>query len=169
MRATPAAANAALGLLSKMFKMVEAWGLLPSGENPCRGFRRYRTRKRERFLTQDEFRRLGRALSDLEAEGKAWPVAAAAIRLLALTGCRRSEILDLRWDNVDHTAGELRLHGLRHSFASRALALGEGLSTIGKLLDHARIETTSRYAHLARESVRESAGRVAASIAQVLL
>ncbi len=40
LRATPVAANAFLGLLSKMFKMAEAWGLLPPGENPCRGLRR---------------------------------------------------------------------------------------------------------------------------------
>ena len=38
-----------------------------------------------------------------------WPPAVAAIRLLMLTGCRRSEILTLRWDDVDRTAGELRL------------------------------------------------------------
>lgn len=59
----------------------------------------------------------------------------------------------------------MRLHDLRHSFASRALALGEGLSTIGELLGHARIESPSRYAHLVRDSVREAAERVAESIA----
>ena len=35
--------------------------------------------------------------------------AVAAVRLLLLTGCRRNEILTLRWDDVDRTAGELRL------------------------------------------------------------
>ena len=59
----------------------------------------------------------------------------------------------------------LPVHDLRHSFASRALALGEELPMIGKLLGHARIETTARYAHLARDSVREAAERVAESIA----
>ena len=43
LRETPVAANAVAGLLSKMFKMAEAWGLVPAGSNPCRGFRRYRT------------------------------------------------------------------------------------------------------------------------------
>ncbi len=38
-----------------------------------------------------------------------WPPAIAAIRLLMLTGCRKSEILTLRWDDVDRTAGEFRL------------------------------------------------------------
>ena len=227
LRATPAVANAALGLLSKMFKMAEAWGLLPAGSNPCRAERRFRTRKRERFLTQEEFRRLGRALRDLEAEGKAWPAAIAAIRLLALTGCRRSEILDLHWDDVDRTAGELRLrdakagprmvqltapvkrvleevprspdnswvipsrygknrlgnlsyywgavreraglddvriHDLRHSYASRALALGESLSAIGRLLGHRHVVSTARYAHLMRDAEKAAAARVGESI-----
>ena len=141
---------------------------------------------------------------------------------------RKSEILTLRWDDVDRTAGEFRLrdgkrgprmvplttpvlkvldriervegnpwvirsqkegiclpdltyywnriqayaglegvriHDIRHSFASRALALGEGLPIIGRLLGHCRVETTARYAHLARDSVRESAERIAVSIA----
>ena len=45
----------------------------------------------------------------MEAEGAIQPFAAAAIRLLVLTGCRRNEILELRWDDVDPAAGELRL------------------------------------------------------------
>ena len=58
----------------------------------------------------------------------------------------------------------MRIHDLRHSFASRALALGESLSMIGKLLGHTQIQTTARYAHLARDSVKASAARVADSI-----
>ena len=109
LRETPVVANATVGVISKMFSLAEAWGLLPPGRNPCRRLRRYRTRPRERFLTPEEFRRLGRALGDLEAGGRMWPPAIAAFRLLALTGCRRSEILNLRWDDVDRKAGELRL------------------------------------------------------------
>ena len=109
LRGTPAVANAALGLLSKMFKMAEAWDVVPAGSNPCRGLRRYRTRKRERFLTQDEFRRLGRALRNLEAEGRTWAAAVAAIRLLMLTGRRKSEILTLRWEEVALDQAEMRL------------------------------------------------------------
>ena len=227
LRGTPAVANAAVGLLARMFRMAEAWGLAPAGSNPCRGLRRYRTRKRERFLTPAEFRRLGRALRDLEAEGKTWAPAVAAIRLLALTGCRRSEILDLHWDDVDRTAGEIRLrdakagprmvpltapackvlegiprspddprvfpggngksrplslsyywgavreragldevriHDLRHSYASRALALGESLSAIGRLLGHRHVVSTARYAHLMREAEKAAAARVGESI-----
>ena len=58
---------------------------------------------------------------------------------------------------------------LEHSLASRALALGEDLPIIGRLLGHRRVETTARYAHLARDSVRESAERIAVSIAADIL
>ena len=57
----------------------------------------------------------------------------------------------------------------RHSFASRALALGESLTMIGKLLGHTKIQTTARYAHLARDSIKLSAARVAASIGADIL
>ena len=55
-------------------------------------------------------------------------------------------------------------HYLWHSYASRALALGESLSMIGKLLGHSKVETTARYAHLARDTEKVSAARVAGSI-----
>ena len=64
---------------------------------------------------------------------------------------------------------DVRIHDIRHSFASRALALGERLPIIGRLLGHRRVETTARYAHLARDSVRESAERIAVSIAADIL
>ena len=54
---------------------------------------------------------------------------------------------------------------LWHRFASRALALGESLPAIGRLLGHGQVATTARYAHLARDAVKASASRVADSIA----
>ena len=109
LRDQPQTANAAVRIASSMFARAETWELVPSGWNPCRRVRRYRQHSRERFLTPEEYRRLGRALSEAEADGSAWPPAIAAIRLLMLTGCRHSEILSLRWDDVDRTAGELRI------------------------------------------------------------
>ena len=229
---TPAAANAALRVLSSMFEAAGDWGLLPEGTNPCRAVVKYPVRRRERFLTEAEFERLGLALDALEAEGGASACAVAAIRLLMLTGCRKSEVLGLRWEDValgeselrladsktgarvvslppaaagllaalprlpgnpwvfpgrkpgarlsglDHVwrkvlaraeLDDVRIHDLRHSYASRALALGEGLSVIAKLLGHSHIQTTARYAHLARDTVREAAERIAQSIAADLL
>ena len=54
---------------------------------------------------------------------------------------------------------------LRHSYASRALSLGESLPMIGKLLGHRKMQTTARYAHLARDSVKAAAERVSGSLA----
>ena len=225
---TPAVANMALRTLSSMYELAREWELVADGlSNPCRSIMKYPERRRERFLTDSEFIRLGEALEEVETRGGASASAVAAIRLLALTGCRRSEVLRLRKEDVALEAGELRLpdsktgaravplppqavellagllsahdgpwvipgrkpgthlgnideawrlireraglegvrlHDLRHSWASRALALGESLPVIGKLLGHSKMETTARYAHLARDSAQEAAERVAASI-----
>ena len=227
MRETPYQANRTLGVLSKMFNLAELWGLRTDGSNPCLHVKRYKEEKRERFLSADEFNRLGRVLDEILEDGSESRSAVVAIRLLMLTGCRLSEIQKLRWEHVDLDAGELRLpdtktggravplapsavrlltslprdkdnpwviagrkpgshltdlqhpwrrirerakldgvriHDLRHSFASRALALGEGLPMIGKLLGHTQVQTTARYAHLARDTVKASAARIGDSI-----
>ena len=79
--------------------------------------------------------------------------------------------IDGAWDAIRNRAGlvDVRMHDLRHSFASRALALGQSLPMIGKLLGHRQIETTGRYAHLARESMHEAATRISDSIAPRIL
>ena len=56
------------------------------------------------------------------------------------------------------------MHDLRHSYASRALALGESLTAIGRLLGHTQVQTTAWYAHLARDTVKASAARIGNSI-----
>ena len=75
------------------------------------------------------------------------------------------------WSIIRERAGleGVRIHDLRHSFASRALALGESLPMIGKLLGHTQVQTTARYAHLAREAVHDAATRVAESFGDTLL
>ena len=84
---------------------------------------------------------------------------------------RRMRNLSDPWDVICERAGlqDMRLHDCRHSYASRALALGESLPMIGRLLGHTQVETTARYAHLAQDSVKESAARVADSIAAIIL
>ena len=229
----PTVANRTVDILVKMFNMAELWEMRPPGRNPCRSVRRYRVDPhKERFLTPRELARLGRTLDIAPSKRLASRHAAAAIRLLVLTGCRRNEIMGLAWDDLDFKAGEMRLadskagprivpmppaaaevladlprtpdnrwvfpgrkkgthqtnindswnrirkhadldgvrlHDLRHSFASRALALGEGLPMIGELLGHRQVNTTARYAHLARDSVRASTARVADSIGADIL
>ena len=105
----PAMANLVIATLSRMFNQAEAWELVPDGVNPCRFVHKYQERKRERFLTEEEFRRLGQVLSEAGNGTGVSARAAAAIRLLMLTGCRRNEILSLRWEDVDLDAGELHL------------------------------------------------------------
>ena len=232
LRRTPVMANRAVDELSRIYNAAEDKGLIPEASNPCRLVVRNRERARERFMTDEEFRRLGRVLDEAETRKGVSAHALAAIRLLLLTGCRKGEILNLRWDEVDLEAQELRLsdtktgprtialspeaagvlagiarsddnpfvipgkirgkamrnlndpwkvvceraeltdlriHDCRHSYASRALALGESLPMIGRLLGHTQVETTARYAHLAKVPVRESAVRVSDSIGRHVL
>lgn len=74
------------------------------------------------------------------------------------------------WRRLRRRAGldDLRLHDLRHSFASVAAGLGEGLHMIGKLLGHSQPQTTHRYAHLADDPVRAASERVATAITTML-
>ena len=66
----PAAANRAVRVLSTMYRLAGEWGMAPEGTNPCRAIARYPARRRERFLTDAEFTRLGRALDETEAGGR---------------------------------------------------------------------------------------------------
>ncbi len=93
-------------------------GIARARQQPCLGIAKNPRKKLARFLDADELARLGRALDTREAE---WPEAVAAIRLLALTGCRRSEVLNLRWRNVGTDALNLE----DSKTGPRAVPLGE--------------------------------------------
>jgi integrase len=83
-----------------------------------------------------------------------------------------SHLTDLQrsWRRIRARAGlpDVRIHDLRHSFASTAVGLGESLPVIGKLLGHSQVQTTARYAHLAHDPVRSAADRISADIARAL-
>ena len=104
LRATPVAADRSMPVLSVIMREAEAMGLRPDGSNPCRGIRRYRRKGRERFLSDEKIRRLSAALSTHAAKR---PRQIAVIQLLLLTGCRKGEILTLRWS--DYREGHLFL------------------------------------------------------------
>ena len=91
---TPVAADRSAPVLSVIMRQAEVYGYRPEGTNPCAGIRRYRRRGRERFLSTAEIRRLGKVLARHQADQ---PQAVAIIRLLLLTGCRRSEVVTLKW------------------------------------------------------------------------
>jgi integrase len=186
-------------------------------------------RTMERFLSEAEAARLFDTLTAMEAEGAVQRVHADVVKVLLLTGARRSEIANLRWDEVDlgrglltlapgrHKSGgaqgvkhitlnapaaaviaerprigafvfpaplaekkgcdaglgkaweriraradlqDVRLHDLRHSFASFGAAGGASLLLIGKALGHSQAATTARYAHLGNDPVRDLAEKV---------
>ena len=212
---TPVAADRSAPVLSVIFRESEAYGYRPVGSNPCTGIRRYRRRGRERFLTPEEIRCLSLVLDRHRGDH---PQESSIIRLLLLTGCRKSEILTLRWseyregklflrdsktgprtvwlssgarrifDGLPRTGSwvfpsprsnwhlsagplesywrsvrveagirDVRCHDLRHSYASVALAHGETILTIGRLLGHNDPATTLKYTHLADSAVHEAA------------
>jgi integrase len=74
------------------------------------------------------------------------------------------------WQRVRARAGlkDVRIHDFRHTFASTAVASGQGLPMIGKLLGHTQVQTTARYAHLASDPVKTAADQVSANIAAAL-
>ena len=96
LHATPVAADRSMPVLSVIMREAEAMGFRPEGSNPCRGVRRYRRKGRERFLSDEEVRRLSGRLS---AHAERDPLRVAIVRLLLLTGCRKGEVLTLRWSD----------------------------------------------------------------------
>jgi integrase len=74
------------------------------------------------------------------------------------------------WQRVRARAGlkDARIHDLRHTFASTAIASGQGLPMIGKLLGRTQVQTAARYAHLAADPVKAAADQVSSTIAAAL-
>ena len=91
-------ARRTVGLLGGIFSYAVENGYIP--QNPVRGVKRGADGKREFRLEPDEYHALGRALADAETKGEHWQFAAIT-RLLALTGCRLSEIVELTKAEVD--------------------------------------------------------------------
>jgi len=252
--ATPVEANHVLALFRTVWNWAARRDEADSTANPSIGVDRYPEQGRERFLTSDELARLGTALTEGETVGLPWevdetkpgakhapkadnrrtvldPFAVAALRLLALTGARKREILDAQWSQVDLERGVifladsktgrkpiylsaaaqavlaglariegnphiipgakngapradlnkpwaaviraaglegLRLHDLRHSFASVGAGGGMGLLIVGKLLGHSQAATTHRYAHLDSDPMRRAVETIGATISAAM-
>lgn len=252
LRETPRQANQAVAILRKMFNLAEVWKYRPLSTNPCLHIQKNPEEKRERYLSDTELQALGEALVEAEDKGTIPAAALAAIRLLILTGTRHSEILKLRWNQVDlqkncllfradeHKAGrrtgaktiplnqpaldvlaslpkalgnpyviqglhpgshfvglqkvwervrqrvsameaekvgkkekrkedvvnieDVRIHDLRHTFASVGVSQGFSLPTIGSLLGHSQPSVTQRYAHLDANPRAKASEEIAAKI-----
>ena len=226
-RTAPGGANHALSVLRRILNYAVACGYLDT--NPARGIKRNPRPKLTRFLSREEVRRLHRALDRCGGARPSRARQADIIRLLLLTGCRRGEILTLRWQDVDgdtlnladaksgprrvflnavacailerqsrsgsayvfpspldpgrplspdlplwysvrKEAGieDVRLHDLRHSFASHAVLQGVPLPVVSRLLGHKRPSMTLRYAHVGDRETEAAAERVGAAIAYAL-
>ena len=224
---TPRNANQSISLLSTVFKRAAGLGQIPNGSNPCMAIRPFKTKRLDRFLSRREVERLSKTLEEFERGSLASPYAIAAIRLLLTTGCRKNEICQLLWNEVDFEKQEIRLgdsktgakrillnsfsvavlrkiprtahneyviagskpsapliglqriwerirtaaglddvrlHDLRHTFASIAISDGVPLAVVGSLLGHATPQATSRYAHLADKPVRDASERVGRAV-----
>lgn len=74
------------------------------------------------------------------------------------------------WQRIRRRAGleDVRIHDLRHTFASVAIGLGESLTMVGKLLGHTQAQTTMRYAHLSKKVVKESASKVGNAFSNIM-
>ncbi len=104
-RVKPYAANRVQEQICKMWALAtDEWELLPNGHrNPAKGLKSFRECSRERFLDHSEVRRVFAALAV-----ESYPVR-LAVMLLLLTGMRKSEVLNLRWADVNFTRGAIRL------------------------------------------------------------
>jgi integrase len=226
LKATPYRANRVLALISKMMNLaVQPWRMRP--DNPAKGVVRFPEERRERWLSAEELRRLCDALDAVPSQRTA-----DAIRLLMLTGARRSEVLKAEWEHIEFdnqrwtkpaaytkqkkteyvplsapalallarlkeqalpgarfvfpgdaegkplqeirrtwltacaAAGieGVRLHDLRHTYASHLVSSGLSLEIVGRLLGHTQVATTKRYAHLADSPLREATERFGALV-----
>ena len=210
-------ASRTVGLLGGIFSFAIQKGLRV--DNPVRLVKKPKDRKRERFLSDVELKRLFRFLNE-PLDVTLNPNIVPAIKLLLLTGCRKSEILELKWSYIDfensylmlpdsktgekkvplnyysiqtlkelpqvkgnqyvfassnggHYKGlqkswekvrarlnmeDVRIHDLRHSFATILASQGASLLLIGKMLGHSDPKTTQIYAHLVdKEAIKASA------------
>lgn len=221
-------ATRTVGLLGGIFSYALDCGMIET--NPVRGVKRFKDKKGDRYLSQQELVALGQALHDGLEQGLN-PYAIAILKLLIFTGARKGEIETLRWSAVDFDGGyirledsktgqktfplnagalevldeiprldespfvfpalrgdghyegtpkvwriirkmanleDVRLHDLRHSFASIAVSGGASLPIIGALLGHADSATTQRYAHLHDDPVKAASEAVGNSIKALL-
>ena len=221
----PGGANHALDLLRQIMNCAAACGHV--GKNPAQGIRSNRRPSLTRFLSREEIGRLHRVLDSQARKGSREQ--ADIIRLLLLTGCRKSEIVQLRWSEVhddalilaDSKTGarkvalnsqarsilgrqprgaspfvfpsplnparprsrdlslwyrvrreadiqDVRLHDLRHTFASHAVMNSVPVPVVSRLLGHSSVRMTLHYAHLGDREIELAAERIGQSIGTIM-
>jgi integrase len=130
-------ATRTMGLLGGMLTFAVSEGIRT--DNPVREVERYAYRKRKVVLTPEQYRALGTALAEAEHDGEN-PKAVSAVWLIALTGCRRDEVVGLRRDEVD---------AMGHCFRLVDSKEGEGIRPVGayalKVIERQPIEEDNEY------------------------
>jgi integrase len=114
-------ASRTVGLLGGILSFAVSEGLITV--NPARGIRRPADQRRDIRLSQDQYAALGDALAKAQVEGEN-SAGLCAIKLLALTGCRRGEIERLKWSEVDIAGQCLRLRETKEGRSIRPLGKG---------------------------------------------
>lgn len=99
-------ASRTTGLLGGILSFAVSEGIIET--NPALGVKRPADGRRQRRLTPHEYAKLGEALQSAKAEGELAQVIDGAW-LLALSGCRLGEVVNLKWEEVDYKGGCLRL------------------------------------------------------------
>ena len=229
-RTAPGNANHGLENLRHVFNHAIACGHVAL--NPARNIRPNPRKKMTRFLSREELERLHRILNRYADAGRTTPsqhCQVDIIRLLILTGCRKSEIVRLRRDEVAGTSlrfqdsktgartvflnaearfilerrlkecrehlfpstnddsrpihdnlplwyrirreaglDDVRLHDLRHTYASQAVMQGTPLPVVAKLLGHRHSTMTLRYAHTGDAETATAAERIGVVISGLL-
>jgi integrase len=228
-KASGAAAGSANRLLIMMrfiFNLALRWEVPGIKDNPTKNVPLMpENNKKERYLSQDEARQLYAAVCQSDN-----PILQYIVPMLILTGARKREVLDARWEDFDldrrlwripttklgkprhvpisdgvmsllgsvpdspeyvfanprtgkpyvsifcswntarKLAGlpEVRVHDLRHSFASLLINNGRSLYEVQKILGHTQVKTTQRYAHLAPQTLLDASNVATLAVGSVM-
>ena len=109
-----------VGLLGSIFTYARENGWVDA--NPAHGIRKAADQKRDRRLSEDEYRLLGELLRQAEQAGQ-YATAVEMVRAIAMTGCRRGEIINLSWSEVDDTESCIRLSDSKEGLSVRPVGL----------------------------------------------
>lgn len=110
---TPIRANRMLGVLKAMLYKAEDWGVIPRGSNPASRVKMNKEDPKRHYFSDDEQKRVFAAIETARRQMPKSKSAFDAITLLFYTGCRPSEVLKLRWEDIDMGSGTAMLHSTK--------------------------------------------------------